>query len=57
MSSDFARVINYDNEEGEVAEDGFTKDQIKDAMVADRITSSYIGNIFLFLRYCMESPV
>jgi hypothetical protein len=36
-------------------EEGFTMDAIKDAVVADRTTSSYIGNIYVFLQFCLDS--
>jgi hypothetical protein len=51
---DFAGVLN-DESVGEDAEVGFSMDQIKDAVVAERTTSGYIGNITLFLHFFMDS--
>jgi hypothetical protein len=53
---DFAGVLN-DESIGDGEEEGFTMDQIKDAVVAERTTSGYIGNITLFLHFCMESTI
>jgi hypothetical protein len=44
-----------DNEDVGDNEVGFTMDEIKDAVVAERTTSSYIGNIYVFLQFCMDA--
>jgi hypothetical protein len=60
---EFAPNVNFaPNDENEPNEDeaeavGFTMDEIKDAVVAERTTISYIGNIFTFLSFCVESTV
>jgi hypothetical protein len=55
---DFAGVLNDDNEDDveEIGdEEGFTMDDIKDAVVSERTTSSYIGNIYVFLQFCLDA--
>jgi hypothetical protein len=53
---DFAGVLNDDVEDNE-DRTGFTMDNIKDTVVAERTTSSYIGNIYIFLQFCLDATI
>jgi hypothetical protein len=53
---DFTGVLNDESAGGD-EEEGFTMDEIKDAVVAERTTCGYISNITLFLHFCNESTI
>jgi hypothetical protein len=52
---EFAGVLNDVEENEDEDEPGFTMDDIKDAVVAERTTCSYIGNIYVFLQFCLDA--